>query len=270
MKLVNIGCGSTWHPDWINLDLVSRDPEVRQHDLREGLPFGEGTVDACYSSHVLEHLDREEADFFIREQRRVLKQGGIIRIAVPDLEQICRNYLAYLERAADGDEKSRFRCEYSYLELYDQATRTSSGGRLGEIWSSPDLTEQERQFIRERHGEEALRRMKRGEEGNSVENRPKKGSGLREKLAKAAVRLLAGQEALEAFREGLFRRSGEIHREMYDRCRLGRLLESHGFEEIAVKGTDESRIPGFKAYELDAADGRPRKPDSLYMEAVRP
>lgn len=269
MKLVNIGCGSTWHPDWINLDLIARDPGVRRHDLREGLPFGEGTVDACYSSHVLEHLEREEADFFIGEQRRVLKSGGVIRVAVPDLEQICRNYLAYLERSAEGEEDARFRHEYSYLELYDQATRTRSGGRLGELWSS-DLTEREREFIRERHGEEALRRMGAEGDGGSGEQRPNKGGGLREKLAKAAVRLLGGKEALEAFREGLFRRSGEVHREMYDRCRLGRLLESHGFGEISVVGAEESRIPGFASYELDAAEGRPRKPDSLYMEAVGP
>jgi predicted SAM-dependent methyltransferase len=54
--LVNIGCGATWHPAWTNLDVRPVSPEVRAWDISHGLPFKSEQVDACYASHVLEHL----------------------------------------------------------------------------------------------------------------------------------------------------------------------------------------------------------------------
>jgi hypothetical protein len=39
MKLLNIGCGRSFHTDWVNIDIVSSCPEVRQHDIRKNLPY---------------------------------------------------------------------------------------------------------------------------------------------------------------------------------------------------------------------------------------
>ena len=50
-------------------------------------------VDAIYASHMLEHLDRAEARSFLAECRRVLKPGGILRLAVPDLRNAAYQYL---------------------------------------------------------------------------------------------------------------------------------------------------------------------------------
>jgi SAM-dependent methyltransferase len=73
------------------------------YDIRRGkatrLPFKDSTVDVVYSSHMLEHLDREDAVAFLAECRRVLKPGGWLRIAVPDLEQLIHAYL----KDADAD-----------------------------------------------------------------------------------------------------------------------------------------------------------------------
>jgi len=54
------------------------------HDLRNPLPY-ESEVDAVYRSHLLEHLDKPIALGFIKENYRVLKSGGILRVVVPDL-----------------------------------------------------------------------------------------------------------------------------------------------------------------------------------------
>ena len=35
--LLNLGCGDRFHPDWVNLDLVSCHPAVRACDLRRDL-----------------------------------------------------------------------------------------------------------------------------------------------------------------------------------------------------------------------------------------
>src|ERR1700761_5516850 len=57
--------------------------DIVVHDLRRGIPAADATVDAVYHSHLLEHIDRDRVDGFLREVHRVLKPGGIHRIVVP-------------------------------------------------------------------------------------------------------------------------------------------------------------------------------------------
>lgn len=94
--LVNIGCGATWHSDWINLDLCPTDPQVTEWNASKGLPFGNELVDACYASHVLEHVTPHQARALLGECYRVLRYGGIVRLAVPDLEGLSANTCARL------------------------------------------------------------------------------------------------------------------------------------------------------------------------------
>src|SRR5262249_24936489 len=93
---------------------------------------------------------------------------------------------------------------------------------------------------------------------------------VRQRAAKALVRMVAGGTAAQAFQEGLFRSSGEIHQWMYDRYSLGRALEKAGFRHAEVRAADRSRIPQFNDYALDVVRGTVRKPDSLFMEALKP
>jgi len=121
---LNIGCGRSPTPDWINYDnspsvwmarwptLASlaarlglidqhalafvafcRSHRIRHADAARRIPPADATVDAIYTSHMLEHLDRVEARVFLAECRRVLKPGGILRLAVPDLRYIAYLYL---------------------------------------------------------------------------------------------------------------------------------------------------------------------------------
>ncbi|MGH8719569.1 MAG: class I SAM-dependent methyltransferase [Burkholderiales bacterium] len=66
------------------------------HDLKKGIPFADDSVEVVYHSHMLEHLDRDIAKTFLVEVRRVLKPGGIQRIAVPDFEEAAREYLGHI------------------------------------------------------------------------------------------------------------------------------------------------------------------------------
>jgi SAM-dependent methyltransferase len=47
-----------------------------------------GVFDACYCSHVLEHLYPHEVGMALREIRRVLTEDGFALIFVPDLEGV--------------------------------------------------------------------------------------------------------------------------------------------------------------------------------------
>ncbi|AFY96788.1 class I SAM-dependent methyltransferase [Chamaesiphon minutus] len=278
--LLNIGCGTVYHKKWVNIDLNSNSSDVIQHDLSKGLPFESNSFDACYSSHVLEHLRKLEADFFIKEQKRILRKDGIVRIVVPDLETICRNYIRYLDELVSGDLSHEFRYDYSLLELYDQTTRDNPGGELLKLWSSQNITDLD--YVVARHGKEALDHIQKVSSDNissykmrlmklltNLREVRKASIKMRSKLAELSVSFFAGEKMALSFRNGAFRDSGEIHRVMYDRYSLQRLLSNHGFIKIAICQPTQSSILDFNQYQLDSFEGKTRKPDSLFIEAVK-
>ncbi|MEB3120713.1 MAG: methyltransferase domain-containing protein [Snowella sp.] len=271
MKLVNIGCGSVFHPDWVNLDVLPQAKEVQLYDIRDTLPFSSQEIDACYSSHVLEHLTREQAKSFLVDCDRILKPGGIIRIVVPDLEMIARTYLQCLEEVASGKLSAESNYDWMILELLDQGIREFPGGEMGEFMLNPQLSNQE--FILSRIGNEYWESAHL--ERSFHEKLKNKTIGqllykIRVKIAEICVGIIAGHEAKIAFQKGIFRQSGELHRWMYDRFSLERLLTEIGFIDIHCCRADESRIPNFNSYQLDIMNGAVRKPDSLFMEGLKP
>lgn len=255
-RLLNLGCGSHFHPHWLNVDVVPADGTVLGHDLCQPLPFGPEMFEAVYHSHVLEHLPRERALPFLKECHRVVKRGGILRVAVPDLEGIVELYLTTLRGALAGDAQSRAQYEWVIVELLDQLTRQHSDG--GEMFkylcrdTIPCL-----ELVSQRLGFEVTSKLEqiRGYVKNGLT--PEKLDERRARFGPAEV--------------GKFRTSGEVHLWMYDRYSLARLLEDTGFVEAEVTTAQHSRIADFALYGLDVlADGSVRKPDSLFMEAKRP
>jgi SAM-dependent methyltransferase len=69
------------------------DPDIVVHDVRKRLPFSDASMTAVYSSHLLEHLYLDEAQRLLAECRRVLVPGGVLRLVVPVLRAIVREYL---------------------------------------------------------------------------------------------------------------------------------------------------------------------------------
>jgi len=245
---VNLGCGNRFHPEWINFDFSTHHPAVKQVNLREGIPLPDNHADVVYHSHVLEHFLQNEASKFIAECFRVLKPGGILRVAVPNLEVIAKLYLHYLEKTLSGDSQAEDRYDCMMLELYDQAVRNRSGGAMLDCWIRPQLKAED--FIVERLGDEVKNTLRTLRSNNS-----------------SPVSLPEPSDPLTI---GNFRLSGEVHQWMYDRFSLTRLLQRHGFREIRSVQAVESRIPGFAAFQLDSDEaGNMRKPDSLFMEASK-
>jgi predicted 2-oxoglutarate/Fe(II)-dependent dioxygenase YbiX/SAM-dependent methyltransferase len=93
---VHLGCGDHRIAGWVNVD--ARGGDIRM-DLRWPLPFRDGSVSYVFASHVFEHLYRgTELRAVLREVRRVLSPGGVLRIVVPDMEKCLRAYVAADDR----------------------------------------------------------------------------------------------------------------------------------------------------------------------------
>ena len=85
MKL-HLGCYGKKIPDFVNVDIR---PEVNPDLLDDAFKLEKvknGSVDLIYASHVLEHGDFNETEMALQRWSDVLKSGGKIRLAVPDME----------------------------------------------------------------------------------------------------------------------------------------------------------------------------------------
>lgn len=100
---------------------------IKVHNLAKGIPYPSDSADVVYHSHVLEHLDRPVAEAFLKEIHRVLKPGGTIRIVVPDLERICRDYLDHIGKC-ETDPAEAQRHERYIAEMLEQSVRREAYG----------------------------------------------------------------------------------------------------------------------------------------------
>jgi predicted SAM-dependent methyltransferase len=123
LRYINIGCGAHPFPGWKNYDHnififfarinllrsllknmnfipvgfkefmdIAASKKIKYADGGKHIPEANNTIDALYSSHMLEHLDEDETHVFLTESKRILKDGGIIRLVVPDFDILIRSY----------------------------------------------------------------------------------------------------------------------------------------------------------------------------------
>lgn len=262
--LVNVGCGSKFHPAWDNLDFAPADASVQQHDIRQGLPYAENSVDVVYHSHVLEHVSQEQAVFLLEECYRVLKPGGILRVVVPDLEQSCRLYLQALDEVQQENAPPQAAEHYQWalLNLLDQMTRTRSGGAMLGFLRRRDLQDWE-YIVRNGGGAEA-------KQIQQAAKQPAQPMTLWQRLQRSIRHRWRKYVLSDEAKEVQFRTQGEVHRWMYDAYSLQRLLIERGFRTVQRMDYDTSQIPHWTRYGLDVDDhGAQYKTLSLYMEGVK-
>ena len=83
--------------------------KVKYGDVRKKLRFRDNSIDAINCSHMLEHLYYDEAKKFLKECFRILKDGGIMRISVPDLEKNAKKYVRGIKAKIDSSSIPVFR-----------------------------------------------------------------------------------------------------------------------------------------------------------------
>ena len=75
--------------------------KIRYADATKCIPLQENSVEAIYTSHMLEHLSREGAKSFLYEAKKVLKTDGVLRVSIPDLK-------IYLEKYSINEDADEF------------------------------------------------------------------------------------------------------------------------------------------------------------------
>ena len=82
---LHFGCGANVKPGFVNIDLSNAADLTL--DLREQLPFADGSCSLVYSEHFLEHIEYPNVvRGLLRECYRVLAVGGMFSVGVPDTE----------------------------------------------------------------------------------------------------------------------------------------------------------------------------------------
>lgn len=124
MKL-HLGCGKrNFGPEWVHIDKENFD-HVKYNDVTK-LPFENGSIDLIYACHLISYFTSDELLKILFEWSRVLKKGGRLRIATPDLEtllniagsgQMASTFGPIYGVMKSGNELIHHKSHYSFLTL---------------------------------------------------------------------------------------------------------------------------------------------------------
>jgi predicted SAM-dependent methyltransferase len=133
MIKLNLGCYDKQLPGFTNVDIREDcNPDVVD-DAFTLKTFKKNSVDLIYSSHLFEHLNYVQAKEALARWYEVLKEGGVLRIAVPDFEALSKRYaytgnIREILHSVCGSQKHEFDFHYSvYDEKYLTELLTDAG-----------------------------------------------------------------------------------------------------------------------------------------------
>ena len=91
---LNLGCGLRKIHGFINIDMdASVCPDIVD-DVTLLATQADYSASLIVASHVLEHSpSHRDAILTLSRWQMILSKGGILRIAVPDMEQVCKHYI---------------------------------------------------------------------------------------------------------------------------------------------------------------------------------
>ena len=90
---LHIGCGPFVMEGWLNVDINCYRPDIRYLDAGKPYPYPDHSFNYIYSEHLFEHLSIEEQTMMLQECYRILKPGGRMRLAMPNLHFLMELYL---------------------------------------------------------------------------------------------------------------------------------------------------------------------------------
>ena len=124
---IQLGSGDKYWPGWVNVDKHTALADVHSDCLK--IPFETETADEIHAIHLLEHIQRIQAEDAVRDWLRVLKKGGKLVLELPCLDKICKMYV-------DGEKNMRL----TLLGLYGDPRDTRPGMEHQWGWGKEEIT----------------------------------------------------------------------------------------------------------------------------------
>lgn len=89
IRKLQIGAGPSKASDWLTTDILAKLRKKTVYlDAVAPYPIPTGAIDYVFSEHMIEHISYMQGRQMLRECARVLKPGGKIRLATPDLSRL--------------------------------------------------------------------------------------------------------------------------------------------------------------------------------------
>ena len=85
VKKLQLGTNDNVLDGWLNTDVIPNNGSIVYLDATKRFPFDDDTFDSIAAEHMIEHVEYRAAQAMLRECFRVLKPGGRVRFATPDL-----------------------------------------------------------------------------------------------------------------------------------------------------------------------------------------
>jgi predicted SAM-dependent methyltransferase len=101
VRRLQLGAGRTVLRGWLSTDLHPKRPDILPLDVTRPFPFPDDSFDYVFAEHLIEHVSWRDGQVMLAEVRRVLRPGGVLRVATPDLGVLISLYRG--EAGADGD-----------------------------------------------------------------------------------------------------------------------------------------------------------------------
>ena len=163
---LQLGFGLNYLDGWFNTGISLQELLYGTYlDAGQPFPFPDASVNYVFSEHLFEHLTYQQGLNMLKECYRILKPGGVIRIATPDLrfllglyqdpeKPLHKDYIAFTTRngglpATPVYAVNRFHTAWGHKIIYDKETLTEFLEQVGfkdvcvcEVGKSnhPDLT----------------------------------------------------------------------------------------------------------------------------------
>lgn len=92
MIKLHLGCGNIHLDGFTNIDIRYLPAVDEVDNIKHLRRYKNDSVDLIYASHVLEHFSRWDYMVVLKRWCDILKPGGVLRLAIPDFEQLVHYY----------------------------------------------------------------------------------------------------------------------------------------------------------------------------------
>jgi predicted SAM-dependent methyltransferase len=134
-RYLRVGSGSHSDPGWLSIDLLPVRLSVVYMDATKPFPLPSMSFDAVQCEHVIEHVDYAAGLAMLTECHRVLRTGGILRVATPNFDLVRR----LLDRGDDDPALAAYvnwshRTYGTLAELHQPENAVFTANRLVREW----------------------------------------------------------------------------------------------------------------------------------------